>query len=153
ASARREVEASAMPSSGVRSLRFSASRNFSLSRMKPYLSIQNTFVPCAASLVETYALAPWMSEMSAITAVTPTIVPSSVRNERSLLARRAPRAMRVLSRNSMRAPVRRSGADHLARVLAQVALDVAIAQAHDAIGVRGHVLLVRDHDHRLALRV
>src|SRR5512140_1610798 len=139
-----------MPSSAVRCLRLRASRSFSLSRKRPNVATQNTFAPCAASFDETYVLAPWMSEMSAITAVTPTIVPSRVRNERSLLARRAPMAIRVLSRNSTAQAPAPSGADDPPGVLAHVALDVAVAQAHDAVGMGGDVLLARDHEHGVA---
>src|SRR5688572_24644962 len=104
---------------------------------------------------------PWMSEMMAITAVTPTIVPSRVRNERSLLARREASASATHSRNGTSASDRCDRADRRGtrrqvdppRLLAQVALDPSVAQADDAVGVGGDVLLVGDDDHGLSLAV
>src|SRR4051812_12064946 len=139
-------DCTASASASSRSLRLSASLNLSLSRMRPNLSTQKTFAPWETSFSETYLFAPWMSEISAMTAVTPTIVPRSVRNERSLFARSADSAMRALSRNSMSAARNGGGGKRLdlAAGLADVALDHAVAQADHALGVRGDLLLVGD---------
>src|SRR5690349_21291301 len=153
ASASFEFAWMASASASSRSLRFRASLNLSLSRIRPNLSTQKTFAPCETSFSETYLFAPWMSEISAITAVTPTIVPSRVRNERSLFARSADSAMRALSRNSKLTPADGEDRLDLAAGLADVALDHAVAQADHALGVRGDVLLVRDDDDRLAVGV
>src|SRR5690348_2429203 len=145
ASASFEFAWMASASASSRSLRFSASLNLSLSRIRPNLSTQKTFAPCETSFSETYLFAPWMSE---ITAVTPTMVPSRVRNERSLFARSADSAMRALSRNSKLTPADGEDRLDLAAGLADVALDHAVAQADHALGVRGDILLVRDDDDR-----
>src|SRR5262245_30163424 len=98
--------------------------------------------------------------------MTPMIVPSSVRNERSLLARSAARAIPELSRRFTIPPVRRTApagperrccaalsrhARRLAGRLPQVALDLAVPHAHHPACMRGDVLLVRHQDHGVAL--
>src|SRR5580765_7672040 len=89
---------------------------------------------------------PWTSEMTAITAVTPMMVPRSVSSERSLLARSAWKAMPVLSLKSMAMELTACGQGLCLGSDREIALDLAVAEADDAPAAGGNLLLVRDHD-------
>src|SRR5690606_2374016 len=95
-----------------------------------------------------------MRVTTAIRKVTPIIVPSTVKNARSLCARIIESAVLIASRRFIgsglgegQAAVRRPW------LLTRVALDHAVAQRHQALCVGCDVGLVCDHDDRLPLRV
>ncbi len=67
----------------------------------------STLVPIAVNACSTRALAPSPIATIAITAATPMMMPSAVRNERSRLRRSARSAMRMVSHSLMRARLRR----------------------------------------------
>src|ERR1041384_384413 len=97
-------------------------------------------------------LRPLITEAVAMIAVTPMMMPRSVRNERSGFATSEDRAMR---RPSMRftAPSARP-AEHAGGLLRrEVGADAAVVDGHDAAGAQGDVPLVRHDHHRVPLAV
>src|SRR5207247_630188 len=90
---------------------------------------------------------PLMAVPMRVTATMPMMTPSAVSTDRIMLARIWVIAMRKDSMNSFQ---RRC---MVGLVLADVAFDQAVAQADDAAGVAGDVLLVGDDDDGVALRV
>src|SRR5512132_718176 len=138
----------------VKSGRCIASSHASWLVITPHLSTQNTLAPAFRSFCDTKRLSPSTNDSTAITEATPMMVPSSVRNDRILLARIAPSAIPELSLRftglSPHAAPRAAGraisgvrpvVGGRRRTVAAlgVALDLAVAHAHDAPGVAGDV--------------
>src|SRR5262245_14220602 len=87
-----------------------------------------------------YWSSPEVMATTAITEETPIRIPSTVRNERSLLARSEAKAMRTASENGMSGPP-------------LVALDLPVADVDRAVRVLRDVALVGDEDDGVAVLV
>src|SRR6185295_17128289 len=66
------------------------------------LEIVNTVEPCEEKVVATLLSKPWMIVTTAITAATPTTMPTSVSEVRSLFCLKLPSATRKASHNAVR---------------------------------------------------
>src|SRR4051812_16176847 len=98
------------------------------------MKVAPTFSSCA----EIWYCIPWTSETTAMTAATPIITPRTVRIDRILLAPMARRAILTFSKN----------------IRGQLSSDddLSVADVDDALRFLRDVVLVRDHDDRVAAR-